>query len=357
MPLYRWTTDNLETIPSASFEAEQLQERTDLQRLLRDQPDVLEEGLFVVAEEFSNWEESGRSIDLLALDRFGCLVVIELKRTRSGDHMELQAIRYTAMVANLTQEQVVDAHRSYLQRRGIDADPALRIDEHLNNIVGPDSMIETASPRIILASAGFSKELTTSALWLNSKGLDITCIKLQLYRNGADLLLDASQVIPLPEAEDYLVRVREKEVEERTQRTSPVKIAIGSDAFWDEIEGMPERARQVPATLYEWAVSLEAAGLASLVTRSRNHSTSLWPSLPSKNVRLAIIYKTSAGGSIDLSVTALNRYAPKVYARVEEMFSLAIGSKSFRELPDGLLEALTDAYREANDLPPVATPD
>ena len=122
MPLYRWNDDNLEPVPSTTFEAEQLQERADLQRLLRDQPEVLEEGLFIVAEEFSNWQDSSRSIDLLALDAEGNLVVIELKRTQTGDHSELQAIRYAAMVSNMTLEQVIAAHRYYLQRRDIDGD-------------------------------------------------------------------------------------------------------------------------------------------------------------------------------------------------------------------------------------------
>ena len=60
MPLYRWNTDNLEAVPPTTFEAEQLLERDPtLQRiLLRDQPDVLEEGLFIIAEEFGNWEDS-----------------------------------------------------------------------------------------------------------------------------------------------------------------------------------------------------------------------------------------------------------------------------------------------------------
>ena len=71
MPLYRWNADNLEPVPPTNFEAEQLQERGDLQRLLRDQPDVLEEGLFIVAEEYGEWEDSSRRIDLLALDGSG----------------------------------------------------------------------------------------------------------------------------------------------------------------------------------------------------------------------------------------------------------------------------------------------
>jgi RecB family endonuclease NucS len=49
----------------------------------------------VIAEEFGEWEDSRRRIDLLGLDKNANLVVIELKRTDDGGHMELQALRYS----------------------------------------------------------------------------------------------------------------------------------------------------------------------------------------------------------------------------------------------------------------------
>jgi hypothetical protein len=45
------------------------------------------------AEEYGLFEDSRRRMDLLALDHTGTLVVIELKRTDDGGHMELQALR------------------------------------------------------------------------------------------------------------------------------------------------------------------------------------------------------------------------------------------------------------------------
>ena len=188
MPLYRWNTDYLETVTSTTFKAEGLQE-ADLQRLLRDQPNVLEEGLFIVAEEYSNWEDSSRSIDLLGLDVAGQLVVIELKRSLSGDHSELQAVRYAAMVSNMTLQQVIEAQRLYLAKRGINDDARLRILDHLGIAEEADAEIRTERPRIILASAGFSKELTTSVLWLRDGGLEVNCIELQLYKDGNELLI------------------------------------------------------------------------------------------------------------------------------------------------------------------------
>ena len=94
--------------------------------------------------------------------------------------MELQAIRYAAMAANMTLEQMVDAHRQYLQMRGIDEDAQERIHQFLDEGDGvTEPQVATERPRILLVSEGFSKELTTSVLWLNDAGLDIRCVRLR----------------------------------------------------------------------------------------------------------------------------------------------------------------------------------
>ena len=122
MSVYRIAGEGLEPLRETSFEDEHILERDDIQRMLRDRPNVLEEGLFIVAEEYGDWEESYRRIDLLALDSEGRLTVIELKRSDQDSLMDLQAIRYAAMVANMTLEQAIDAHRGYLSQRGLDGD-------------------------------------------------------------------------------------------------------------------------------------------------------------------------------------------------------------------------------------------
>jgi hypothetical protein len=86
MPLLRIHPGRLETIPSTTFAAERLGERADIQRLLRSHIEVLDSHLLVIAEEFGDWEDSRRRIDLLAIDRDRNLVVIELKRDRPPDY-------------------------------------------------------------------------------------------------------------------------------------------------------------------------------------------------------------------------------------------------------------------------------
>jgi hypothetical protein len=80
-------------------------------------PDVL-----VISEEFGEWEDSKRRIDLLGMDREAHLVVIELKRDEEGGHMELQAIRYAAMVSRMTFQRAVKTYQTFLDSIGAGTD-------------------------------------------------------------------------------------------------------------------------------------------------------------------------------------------------------------------------------------------
>jgi len=218
--IYEVTSQAIRPIDRTTFRDAQIHERANLQRMLRDRIDVIAPGCLVIAEEFGEWDDSRRRIDLLALDGEANLVVIELKRTEDGGHMELQAVRYAAMVSTMTFEQAVRAHERFLAQTGRDdEDAAANILEHLG-WDEPDEDAFAQEVRIVLASAQFSRELTSAVMWLNDRGLDIRCVRLIPYADGDRVLLDVQQVIPLPEAEAYQVRVREKSRKEREARQS-----------------------------------------------------------------------------------------------------------------------------------------
>jgi hypothetical protein len=90
----------------------------------------------------------------------------------------------------------------------------------------------TDDVRIILVSADFSTEITTSVLWLNKRGLDVTCIRLKPYRVGEQLLVDVSQIVPLPEATEYEVKVRAKADETRKIRSARQELLR---RFWAQL--------------------------------------------------------------------------------------------------------------------------
>ncbi|MEU7994050.1 hypothetical protein AB0B83_01735 [Micromonospora sp. NPDC049060] len=222
MPLYEIDGDRLRRHDAARFAALGIYERDDLQRLLRDDIAVLSPDLLVVAEEFGNWEDSRRRIDLLAVDKTGHLVVIELKRTDDGGHMELQALRYAAMVSAMSFDEVVAAYEDHLSRIRSDEDVDARSEllAWLDLGDSDEAPIISSDVRILLVSADFGRELTTAVLWLNRfDGMDVRCVRLIPYRIDGRVLLDIQQVIPLPEAADYQIRVGRKVAEQERRGT------------------------------------------------------------------------------------------------------------------------------------------
>ena len=217
MAIYELTHGGIEEVAPTTFKGEKIKERGDLQRVLREQIEVVAPDCMVLAEEFGSWEDSQRRIDILALDKDASLVVIELKRTERGGHMELQAVRYAAMVSAMTFEQAVEAHRKYLEANDQDGDPSDAILSFLE-WEDPNEDEFAQEVRIVLVSADFSKELTSAVIWLNDHDIDIRCIRLKPYRHNGTLLLDVQQLIPLPEAAEFQVRLREKEKKEKKDK-------------------------------------------------------------------------------------------------------------------------------------------
>jgi RecB family endonuclease NucS len=119
LPIYEFSPSGILALKETAFSSASLQERRDLQRLLREQVEVIAPDTLVISEEFGEWKDSRRRIDLLGLDTDANLVVIELKRAEDGGHMELQAIRYASMVSTMTFDRAVEVFGSYLSALGV----------------------------------------------------------------------------------------------------------------------------------------------------------------------------------------------------------------------------------------------
>lgn len=246
MSIYRVANHQLKRVAETSFGAEGINERKDIQRMLREQIGVLadqisapgkQERLLVVAEEFGDWLDSSRRIDLLCVDGEANLVVVELKRTDDGGHMELQALRYAAMVSSMTFEQLVDTFARY--RNNVQPDLAAA-KVQLLEFFGWSDVLEDEfgqDTRIILASADFSKELTTAVMWLIERSIDIRCVRMKPYRMEDIVLLQVEQIIPLPETSEFQTQIGVKKQAERNNRSERHEQRL---KFW---EGLLEVAK------------------------------------------------------------------------------------------------------------------
>jgi len=121
----------------------------------------------------------------------------------------------------MTFDQAVDAHCSFLQRTESTENAEQRAKQRILDFLGwnePDESSFAQDVRIVLASADFSNELTSTVLWLNDKGVDISCVKMQPYRDEENIYLDMQQVIPLPEAAEFQIKVRHKKQKEQAKK-------------------------------------------------------------------------------------------------------------------------------------------
>ena len=233
MAIYALTDDQLVPVSATSFVAENIHERRHIQQLLKANIAVLDDSLMVIAEEFGEWVDSSRRIDLLCLDTEANLVVVELKRTEDGGHMELQALRYAAMISAMRFDQLVDTHARYLNPARPEHEEAQSAILDFLGWSEPDEDQFGQDTRIILASANFSKELTTAVLWLRDRDIDIRCVRLQPYRmTEGPVLLDVQQLIPLPETASFQTSIGVKRQAERKQRSERHEIRL---EFWQDL--------------------------------------------------------------------------------------------------------------------------
>lgn len=233
MPLYEVRPDALALVRTTTFATEGVKERADLQRLLKDRLDSLGEPLLLLKDEFSGWDDSNRRIDLLCLDASANIVVVELKRGEDGGHMELQALRYAAMVSTMKIDHAAKALAERHDRTAPDIDAARQEILAFLNWDHPEQGAFARDVRIILAGAEFSKELTTTVLWLRDFKIDIRCVRLQPYRlDDGRLLLDVQPLIPLPETVDFTTRLSEKRQAERDDRIERHELRA---RFWEAL--------------------------------------------------------------------------------------------------------------------------
>jgi hypothetical protein len=99
--------------------------------------------------------------------------------------------------------------------------------------------------------------MATIALWLSKRGLDVRCIGLKPSSLDGQVIVDVQQLIPLPEAAEHQVRVREKQERERAATMSK----------WDLDKFLMDIDRNCGA--YARSISMIRPGDASLAANER----------------------------------------------------------------------------------------
>ena len=97
-----------------------------------------------------------------------------------------------------------------------------------------DLVLNDKDQRIILVANHYRKEVTSTVLWLLDHEIQIQCFKATPYSIGDNLLLNIEQIIPVPEASEFIIDLKEKAKEDRGKSQRVAETEAQLLKFWKE---------------------------------------------------------------------------------------------------------------------------
>lgn len=143
--------DRIVSVEESSLAAEHLE--AELECWIAERPEILGEDLLIVSKQKSI-DQVGR-LDLLAIDRLGQIVIVELKRDLTPREAVAQSLDYASWLNNATENEVLQIAEDYLKKPVAEAFaehfgskiPTITPQNHRIVLVG--SKLDASSERII----------------------------------------------------------------------------------------------------------------------------------------------------------------------------------------------------------------
>jgi len=208
-------------------------ERDHLQEWIAKHPEVLGEDLLIIQKEFDGFDDTNERLDLLALDKEGGLVIIENKLDDSGKDVTWQALKYASYCSTLTKSQIVDIYQKYIDKNEDGGTAQAKIVDFLHAEDFESIVLNKGtSQRIMFVANKYRKEVTSTVLWLLEQQLKIQCFKATPYSMGDDLFLQFDQIIPTPEAKEFMIGIGAKNQESKIVEQELKTRHVLRNDFW-----------------------------------------------------------------------------------------------------------------------------
>ncbi len=228
-------TNTIESLNKKTFTELGFKERQHLQEWIAANPEALGEKLLIIQKEFSGFSETKERLDLLALDKDGNLVIIENKLDDSGRDVTWQALKYASYCSTLTKEDIRGIFQGYMDARSSGTDATNLLETFFDDTDYDDlNLNQRMTQRIILIAANFRKEVTSTVLWLMNFKIRLQCFKIIPYELEGRFFLSLDQIIPVKDAQDYIISMANKAHEEIvTEEEVKARFKI-RNKFWTE---------------------------------------------------------------------------------------------------------------------------
>ena len=262
-------------ISSTTFHDLGFKEREHLQEWIANNPECLGEELLIIQKEFDGFNDTNERLDLLALDKMGTLVIIENKLDDTGKDVTWQTLKYVSYCSTLAKQQIKDIYQAYLDKFVPNEKAEENIVEFFNGKPFAEISLNEDDQRMILVAGKFRKEVTSTIMWMLNHGIKAQCFKVTPYKHEKQVLLDMEQIIPVKEAEDYIIKMADKNREEKEVKECNHDIYELRKVFWDELlkkfNTMSEQFKNVNPSFDHWlscGSGVSGAPFSFVVTKS-----------------------------------------------------------------------------------------
>lgn len=168
-------------------------EEVMLEDWLEANPDgIVEDGkLLIIGRQVGT--NLGGVIDLLALDRQGDVVVIELKRDRTSRDTLAQALEYVSFAQQLDIDQLETILQSELND---DSRSLVEYHQLYFELASDEAVAFNKDQRIVVVGQHVTNEIRQTSSFLRSKGVRVTCVEFSFFlASGGTRLLSQDIVV------------------------------------------------------------------------------------------------------------------------------------------------------------------
>lgn len=295
--------------------------------------------------------------DLLAVEMSGRPVIIEVKLAKNAKARRAIVAQALSYAAWLRGSKVKDLERGplrgYLQKQGhgsiLEAvqaqDQQSEVDAE-TFVAAMEDYLSSGAFRLVLLLDGTSVELERIVAYLDAvtrQAITIDLITVSRFAVGG-------AEIALPQRVSLDLDANAAGSPVRRRASAKGVFSDGAEAFEASLAEVEDADRGVFRRLLRWADELaDLPGVRLYTYRGKNGDRfTLLPRFTTEKAGLATIWNDNGKPYVSLWRSVFERRAPNAIARIEQISGKEIGQGSTTTvITPELLDALTDAYREA----------
>lgn len=172
---------------------------------IKRNPSFLHEDLLIFSQQYKF--PSGEKADLMGIDENGSLVIIEIKRGKTGKRVDIQSLKYASYVSNWNYDNIEKIAKHFFnQNSDLLEEEFHSLTTLLQERFGEEFSVENLNKRqrIIITGQRIDVRIGSVLLWLYKQNVDIKAVEFEPYEIAGTTYLYSRVAIPIKPYKEYV---------------------------------------------------------------------------------------------------------------------------------------------------------